>query len=56
MSEVEGTDTEALLGLISIALDELSDAVMLSQVEESVELQQLCCKHIDNLIEVSEQA
>ena len=56
MSEVEATGTEALLGLISMALDELSDAVMLSQVEEPVELQQIFCKHIDNLIEVSEQA
>lgn len=56
MSEVEATDSEALPGLISLAVDEISDAVMLDQVEESVELRQICCKHIDALIEASEQA
>lgn len=57
MSDVESANSEALLSLISMALDEISEAAAIVDYEDGSEgIQQIFCSHIENLIWASEQA
>ncbi|MCP4764717.1 MAG: response regulator [Gammaproteobacteria bacterium] len=57
MSDVKSASSEALLSLISMALDEISEAAATVDYEvDSGEIQQIFCNHIENLIWASEQA
>jgi chemosensory pili system protein ChpA (sensor histidine kinase/response regulator) len=56
MSEVDSTASEAMLNLISMALDDISEATTAGQAQDSADIRQICCNHIENLIRASEQA